>query len=786
MGRRIILLSDGTGNSSAKVWRTNVWRMFESLDLSGSDQIAYYDDGVGTSEFKPLAVVGGAFGYGLKRNVLDLYKFACRNFRHDTDEIYAFGFSRGAFTIRILIGLILEQGLIRAANEQELDHKARQAYREFRRANFSTKWPYYLRPEVWLRGLRDLVIPNGYSKNDNRWVEKIRFVGLWDSVAAYGLPIDEMTRGVSQWIWPWQLPNCVLNERVQRACHALSIDDERTTFHPILWDERAEVPLAPEADGSKLIEKERISQVWFPGVHSNVGGGYPDDSLAQIPLIWMMNEAERQGLRFKAHADANPQTLGHAVTAQDKDGRIYNPRSGLGGYYRFGPRDLTALGKDLLARKNPAEGKSPIPQPPKIHESVLYRIGNNAHLYAPIGLPARYEVVTVTGKVVEQPKFERLDQADSRIAKQAKIWNLIWWRRLFYFATVGVTLWLFAFPFMGASRAADEFMSPLRWVSDIIRTLGSILPSFAKPWIDGWARAPGHFLLTALVLAAMLLYSGRLARRTNNDMGLAWRAALDNKLGKVAPPTDWLYRLRTSAGYVKLHDVLRRTIAPALFAILFVYLGLTLISHALYNVQDYAGLVCKETPDQRSLHRLGRPDEIILANRKSYMLDEKEKYDVFSSVREPLPVFRTSELCQSMGVYLERGARYLITLENTKSFRDGGIEAEKGFYSSEPDNPLQAAAMFAAIPLRRELMQPWFRIVARFGGQGGEETFLVPDPSDKYLINEVIRAPRDGELFLFVNDAVIGIPGLYGKFYGNNEGSTRVVIRRRGGTSATP
>ena len=76
-------------------------------------------------------------------------------------------------------------------------------------------------------------------------------------------------------------------------------------------------------------------------------------------------------------------------------------------------------------------------------------------------------------------------------------------------------------------------------------------------------------------------------------------------------------------------------------------------------------------------------------------------------------------------------------------------------------------------------MQPWFRIVVRVGGQGGEETFLEPDPSDKHLINEPIRATRDGELFLFVNDAVIGIPGLYGKLYDNNEGATRVVIRRR-------
>ena len=109
MGKRIIILSDGTGNSAARVWRTNVWRMFEALDLSGADQVAFYDDGVGTSSFKPLAILGGAFGWGLKRNVIDLYKFVCRNYKTaedynvagaTDDEIFAFGFSRGAFTIQ--------------------------------------------------------------------------------------------------------------------------------------------------------------------------------------------------------------------------------------------------------------------------------------------------------------------------------------------------------------------------------------------------------------------------------------------------------------------------------------------------------------------------------------------------------------------------------------------------------------------------------------------------------------------------------------------------------------
>ncbi len=123
--KSIILFSDGTGNSSAKLFKTNVWRMYEAVDLGPPaegkrDQISYYDDGVGTSSFKPLTVLGGAFGWGLQRNVLDIYRFACRNYR-DGDDIYAFGFSRGAFTIRLVVALIASQGLVRSDSEAELD-----------------------------------------------------------------------------------------------------------------------------------------------------------------------------------------------------------------------------------------------------------------------------------------------------------------------------------------------------------------------------------------------------------------------------------------------------------------------------------------------------------------------------------------------------------------------------------------------------------------------------------------------------------------------------------------
>ena len=163
-----------------------------------------YDDGVGTSSFKPFAILGGAFGWGLKRNVLDLYKFVCRNYRSDEDEIFAFGFSRGAFTIRVVMGLICSQGLVRYETEAELYKKARAAYRAFRRENFHT----IARLEEIPRSIRDLF--SSYDKSKNRPVNKIRFLGLWDTVAAYGLPIDEMTRGVSQWLFPLELPErCV-------------------------------------------------------------------------------------------------------------------------------------------------------------------------------------------------------------------------------------------------------------------------------------------------------------------------------------------------------------------------------------------------------------------------------------------------------------------------------------------------------------------------------------------------------------------------------------------------
>ena len=184
MGRKIILLSDGTGNSAAKVWRTNVWRTFEALDLSGNDQVAFYDDGVGTSSFKPMAILGGAFGLGLRRNVIALYKFACCNYRDPDDELFGFGFSRGGFTIRIVMGLIDSQGLVKADNEAELHSLASAAYRAYRRDRYQN-----LKFEAPYQWLRNKFGPH-YPPQEVRKNVKIRFVGVWDTVGSVGIPED--------------------------------------------------------------------------------------------------------------------------------------------------------------------------------------------------------------------------------------------------------------------------------------------------------------------------------------------------------------------------------------------------------------------------------------------------------------------------------------------------------------------------------------------------------------------------------------------------------------------
>src|SRR5262245_10177112 len=201
--RNLIALSDGTGNSAAKASKTNVWRLYQALKLGDGSQVAVFGDGVGNSSISFLRILGLALGIGVKRNVLNLYKFLCHNYwrdEHDPkkhDHIWMFGFSRGAYTIRVLAGLVHTEGLVRFDTEADLERNALAAYRAFRKKAFPAKawWVFWV---PLGRTLRDLVVAGWQSITGGvpyRHVSRqenitIHFVGVWDTVAAYGLPID--------------------------------------------------------------------------------------------------------------------------------------------------------------------------------------------------------------------------------------------------------------------------------------------------------------------------------------------------------------------------------------------------------------------------------------------------------------------------------------------------------------------------------------------------------------------------------------------------------------------
>jgi len=162
--------------------------MFESLVLNELErQVAFYDDGVGTSRLKPLAWFGGMFGYGLKRNVIECYKFICRNYKPG-DDIFLFGFSRGAFTVRVLADWILSQGLVTYENnEARLGRLVIASYRAYRREKCPTT---ILRVEKLFRILRDIILQTPYSEVRQLYRPSIKFIGVWDTVGAYGCQLQ--------------------------------------------------------------------------------------------------------------------------------------------------------------------------------------------------------------------------------------------------------------------------------------------------------------------------------------------------------------------------------------------------------------------------------------------------------------------------------------------------------------------------------------------------------------------------------------------------------------------
>jgi len=361
--KNIVVCSDGTGNSSIKGRGTNVFKLFEAMDLVGhrtdatlTPQVAFYDDGVGTETFKPLKVFAGMTGFGLSRNVKQLYKEVVRLY-DPGDAIFLFGFSRGAFTVRTLAGFIATCGLLDPESlhtTAALDAAVAEAYRVYRRS-YRTKVA-----EIFL-GKPDRTKGREFRARRCRDCEvRIRFIGVWDTVDAVGLPFH-LADVLNTVLYRFKFPDHRLSASVDQAAHALAVDDGRHSFHPLLWDETA------EASG-------RIEQVWFAGAHSNVGGGYPKQGMSLVALDWLMAAAERAGLRF---VESDRRLARDHANVDDK---LYDPRAGLGVFYRSQPRDIAAICRTTNVV-------------PKVHLSVLERAAHGTQDYAPGNLPLAAKVV---------------------------------------------------------------------------------------------------------------------------------------------------------------------------------------------------------------------------------------------------------------------------------------------------------------------------------------------------------------------------------------------------------
>ncbi len=765
--RHIVVFSDGTGNSSAKLFKTNVWRLYEAVDTThpGPRQLVAYDDGVGTSTFKPLALLGGAFGVGLMRNVLDLYRFICRNYQ-DGDEIYAFGFSRGAFTIRVLVGLLTMVGVIRQQPDSAtLNMLTNDAYREFRQC-FKLQGGGWLHRQTVarLRKLRDCSI-KWWRKTTGRphlkaadkiELRSIAFVGVWDTVAAYGFPIAEITKGIDRWVWPLSMPDYKLSEKVSVARHAVALDDERDTFHPLLWDEVHEDELIAKG----CVGSDRMRQVWFAGMHSDVGGGYSDDSLSYVSLMWMIDEAEKAGLRLRAD------TVKEYRENADSLGPIHDSRSGISAYYRYQPRKISA-------RLHPPDPSTRILQDPdakghgllthvRLHQSVIERIVRGTDGYSPIVLPAEYSVEG-------GPPAERLPAL--RAAAQERVWDHVWHRRVSYFVTLGVTFWLLAVDF--APRPAGSCIGPQCVISPALRTLSDWLPSFASTWIEAYANRPGLFLVLAIALALLLRHTTGTEQRLRDRMSQLFSLSMlgdenaADRLSAEAARSGFVWRLRKSAEYQRPLQALKWRLSPGVAAAAIYLIGITMAAAVLLSLA----------------HRT----ELAWAERAGIFCDDA------AGTAPSNGEFSTSDMCWHVPrIGVRAGDRYRLTLQVTEPWSDGGIVTSPEGFSS--DRLVWWLRIPAAL-MRRSVSDPWFRPLVRITAPDDSNTFLaapmrLADFQSQIYVGE-FTAPMDGSLVLSVNDAVF-LWGDETAFYqgepGLNRGRARVTVERciRAGETVQP
>ena len=354
MPKNIVIFSDGTGQDGGSERNTNVYRLFNMVEQRTDDQVCFYDPGVGSTGLSRLP--GLASGAGFGRNVRDCYTYIFDNFRAG-DRLYLIGFSRGAATVRSLASFIHMFGILPPS----------------RRGLIGKAWRIYqIRdPETRAKKAEEFI-----GHHVTMWT-KVHFLGCFDTVSALGLPYNWASRvldripGMKHRFHDFRLSPAVVH-----AYHALALDDRRKTFHPVLWDPIENEALDPtgEARGVMPLVCQTMRQVWFPGVHTDVGGGYADKELSDLSLVWMARAAVAHGLRiWPEHKEK---------ISENPDGHMHDPCAGFPG---------------RLYRRKPRWWDSKRADAPIVHESAMLRRKSIANADEPryaawIGLAQGLEV----------------------------------------------------------------------------------------------------------------------------------------------------------------------------------------------------------------------------------------------------------------------------------------------------------------------------------------------------------------------------------------------------------
>lgn len=718
--RKLVLFADGTGNAFT-AQESSVWRLYEALDHTQPDQIAHYIKGVGTAGWAPLAAIDGATGIGVPSNVRKLYRFLCWNWR-EGDEIYIFGFSRGAFTARTLAALIASQGLVPAeikgepVSHAEMERNAMSAWREYRKESVG----YRSLPTIWItRWIRDLLLViyhfvcwhRSYctvrKAMAGRKNVKIEFLGLFDTVEAFGVPIEELRVAIDWAIWPISFRNHRPSRKAKHICHALALDDERTTFHPLRIDQ------------SRLANDQTVKEVWFAGVHSDIGGGYPESTLSFVPLVWMTEQLGGQ-LRFQNG------TIERFREYQSAIGPKHDSRSGAAVLYRYGPRPI--LEGDVNGGK------------PVVHFAVVERMLFGCDDYAPIMLPANARVLMPDGSIreltndgahqamhdayakkarrpiskEESDAFTGMKAPDADMANLAR--GAVWWRRVAYFSLLIMTGIIAAWPWIAhkiidtSGKSLRDFVSNIDWgfsaiLGSVANLLKNVLPSYAGPWLNIALYYPVATSLVVLVTWWVWSINASLRDGIQERARLAWYRPERKASAKNLSRMSLLFRfgglMQRNARWMSFPFT--KIIFPIVSIVVIYAAALLIASSSFFTWRVATGQVC-ETPETKAAE----------AKRKgvNVAVDIPPAKPVGDNELPATELFNVNQFCWASRLAVEKGRKYRVWIDIDQRWFDRTImTGVNGFQTYENHH-------YLALPTRRLLGADWFQPVVRVGEKG--------------------------------------------------------------------